>query len=266
MSDIPFRFRMEVSMDQALIGLYHQHVAAAFDRQMRLSDYLQREGVDGAVYSHRTSTATLTFGDSVHFTAFDIGSHADPDNSWMWAWVHPHLKLTRDNRELGDAVRKLGREVSSPTLLADAQLSCEDALGVDLSESAAHVFAAVVAGVLGFDAYYTMPFTHGRFAVVIRDPRLQTKVPNAVARILTVFPQVLTAIPIANHRAALTAYGAYYGFTAEEAPQTIRLLNEGEEVVRATFDTENRMVEMTGTVAEPEPPPDSGRPWWQFWK
>src|SRR5262249_37533888 len=84
-------------MDQKLISLYHRHVAAAFDRQMRLADFLEQEQVRGAPYQFRTSTATLEFGNAVRFVALDIGSHAEPDNSWLWTWCDPNMQLTPPN-------------------------------------------------------------------------------------------------------------------------------------------------------------------------
>src|SRR5262245_10051969 len=144
-------------MDQALLALYHRHVAAAFDRQMRLADFLEREEAAGKPFKYTISAATLVFDDAVSFSALDLGSHADPDNSWLWAWCHPHLKLTPANQQLGQAVRKLGQRAGVAAFSADRQVSCDDLLGPDVSPVAAHLFAAIVVGELGFDAYYTIP-------------------------------------------------------------------------------------------------------------
>src|SRR5690242_12884081 len=115
-------------MDQALLALYNRHVGAAFDRQMRLADLLEREA-GGEAWNYTISTACLEFGTSVRFEALNLGSHADPDNSWLWAWCNPHLNLTPANRELGEAVRKLGRDAGIVALVADRQVSCADLLG-----------------------------------------------------------------------------------------------------------------------------------------
>jgi hypothetical protein len=82
-------------MDQALISLYHRNVAAAFDRQMRLADFLEPEKVSDAPYRFRTSTATLEFGNTVQLVALDLGSHADIDSSWLWSWCNPAAALHR---------------------------------------------------------------------------------------------------------------------------------------------------------------------------
>lgn len=237
-------------MDQAVIALYHRHVAAAYDRQRRLADFLDRNA-SGQGWNYTISTATLELG-AIRFEAFYLGSHADPDNSWLWAWCNPHLNLTPDNRELGDAIRKLGRDANIPAIAAEGQVSCADLLGPAVSPHTAHVIAAVVAGELGFDAYYTIPFEHGRAAAVIRDDRLRADVPNPVARIVTVFPQAISALPVPNHRVAFVAYARWYGLAVKEAPQGVSVLNKGKEVVKAEFDHLQRLTELTGTVGPDE--------------
>jgi hypothetical protein len=236
-------------MDQALLALYHRHVAAAFDRQMRLADFLEKEA-GGQRWNYTISTATLEFGDKVRFEAFDIGTHADPDNSWLWAWCNPHLKLTEANHALGEAVRQLGQDVGVAAFAADRQLSCGDLLGPDVSPAAAHAFAAIVVGELQFDAYYTIPFTHGRATAVIRDKRLQSHVPNPVARIVTVFPQALAAFPIPDHEAAFVAYAKWYDLTIEKTPGIMHVLSHGKRALKATFDNRKRLTELEGTVSK----------------
>jgi hypothetical protein len=236
-------------MDHGLISLYHRHVAIAFDRQMRFADFLDRDSVSSAPYRYTTSSTTLEFGDSVKLDALDLGSHADPDNSWFWVWCNPHLKLTPANRKLAENVRNFGQISGVDAFIADRQVACSELLGPDLSPVAAHVFASIVAGEFGFDAYYTMPFDHGRFAVVIRDERLQSPVPNPVARILAIFPQLLSSFPVLDHRAAFIAYTQSYELTVEEKPRSVRAFLGGKDVIKAKVDHANRITEMTGTLA-----------------
>jgi hypothetical protein len=236
-------------MDQALISLYHRHVAVAFDRQTRFADFLERESVSSEPYRYTTSTATLEFGNTVKLEALDLGSHADPDNSWLWVWCNPNMKLTSANRKLAENVRMLGQTSGVDAFKADRQFSSGELLGPDLSPVTAHAMASIMVGEFGFDAYYTMPFKHGRFAVVIRDERLQSPLPNPIARILAIFPQVLASFPVLDHRAAFIAYTQSYGLSVEEKPRSVRAFLGGKDVMKATFDHTNRMTELTGTIA-----------------
>ena len=234
-------------MDQAIITLYHRHVAAAYDRQRRLADFLD-QNASGEDWNYTISTATLELG-TLCFEALYLGSHADPDNSWLWAWCNPHLNLTPDNRELADAIHKLGRDVNIPAFAAEGQVSCDDLLGPDVSPHSAHAIAAIVAGEFGFDAYYTIPFEHGRAAAVIRDDRLRMEVPNPIARIIIIFPQAIAALPVLNHREAFVAYARWYGLAVKETPEGASVLDKGKELVKAEFDHLQRLTKLTGTVS-----------------
>jgi hypothetical protein len=234
-------------MDEQLIALYHRHVAAAYDRQMRLADFIER-AAPGENWHYQTSTATLRFGSQVTFAAHDLGSHADPDNSWMWVWCNPHLNLTPANREVADAVQRMGQERDIPAFTATGYFDVGPILGDQLSGIAAHVFGIVVGGELGYHAYYTMPFANGRFTVLLRDDRLRCDEPYPLVRISSVFPQTLTSYPVLNHRTAFLGYLDWYGYTPEVEGQSVRVVEDGEEVMRAEFDELNRMTNLTGRL------------------
>jgi hypothetical protein len=232
-------------MDEQLIALYHRHVATAFDRQLRLNDFLERH-TDGQNWNYTISTATLEFGTQVQFEAHYLGSHAHPDNSWLWAWANPHLKLTAANRKLAKSVCALGSQTEVTAFSADRQFDLTPLFGDELSEHAAHIFGSVLGCELGYDAYYTIPFEHGRATALIRDDRLRLTEDFPINRILIVFPQVISALPVFDHKAALISYATAYRLTV--TPVSDRLVitaAEGGELT-ATFDTQGRLADLKG--------------------
>ena len=128
-------------MDQQLIALYHRHVASAFDRQLRFDDFLERKAA-GRNWEYDSETATLAFG-KLKFEAPLVGSHAEHNNSWLWAWSNKHLKLTVTNRALGDTVRVLVHRLGVHALAAPG-FSLEPSSGSELTEDAAHVLGMVL--------------------------------------------------------------------------------------------------------------------------
>src|SRR5215831_1280975 len=145
-------------MDEQLITLYHRHVATAFDRQLRMADFLQRKSA-GKKWDYDSETATLHLG-SLKFEAPLVGSHADHNDSWLWAWSNKNLKLTLTNRALGTTVRATVHRLGVHPLGA-AGFFLEPLLGPELTEHAAHVLGIMLGRELEYDAYYTAPFDTG---------------------------------------------------------------------------------------------------------
>lgn len=235
-------------MSDPLFLLYHRHVAMASDRQLRFADFLQHHA-PGAGYNYTISTGSLTFGDGLlRFEAHDLGSHAAPDNSWLWAWNNPHLALTPANQELARRARELGQRAGVPALLAEGPIDLGRLFGKELSEHAVHAFAAVVGGELGYDAYYRMPFEHGQAVALVRDERLRFAEALPLNRILNVFTQLIANLPVYHHRLAFVGYGQAYGLTVtEEGDRVVLSDGRGPELV-GTFDHLARLTNLEGTV------------------
>ncbi len=234
-------------MDEQLIALYHRHVASAFDRQMRWNDFLERKGTSGD-WDYDTEAATLAF-DKLKFEAPLVGSHADHNNSWLWAWSDRNLKLTITNRALGDAVRVTAHRLGLHTLAAPG-FSLEPLLGADLIEHAPHILGIVLGRELGYDAYYTIPYKGGRGLALIRDKRLEFTEKHPLRRIVTVFPQMLGELPVFDHKTAFEEYAKDYGLTPIDVPGGVKLVQGKDELI-ATFDEQGRLTELEGTV-QPE--------------
>jgi hypothetical protein len=231
-------------MDEQLVALYHRHVAAAFDRQLRFNDFLDRKA-GGEDWEYDTETATLAFG-KLKFEALFVGSHAFHNNSWLWAWSNKHLKLTVTNRALGDTVRVLVHRLGLHALAA-AGFSLEPLLGPELTDDAAHVLGMILSRELGYNGYYLTPYDGGTGLTIIRDKRLDFTERRPLVRIITVFPQVIDALTVFDHKAALTSYASDYGVIVVEEPGRVKLAQGKDELI-ASFDDLNRLTGIEGTV------------------
>ena len=238
-------------MDQQLIALYHRHVAAAFDRHLRFNDFLERKA-PGADWEYDSETATLSFG-KLKFEAPVVGSHAEHNNSWLWAWSNKHLKLTVTNRALGETVRMLVHRLGVHSLAAPG-FSLEPLLGSELTEDAAHVLGMVLSRELDFNAYFLTPYDGGTGLTLIRDKRLAHTERKPLARIKTVFPQVIDALTVHDHRLAFASYVHDYDFTATDIPGGIRV-KQGKDELVARFDDRNRLTGIDGTITAGPPRP-----------
>ena len=238
-------------MDHQLIALYHRHVGPAFDRQLRFNDFLERKA-PGEDWEYDSETATLSFG-KLKFEAPVVGSHAEHNNSWLWAWSNKHLKLTVTNRALGDTVRMLVHRLGVHSLAAPG-FSLEPLLGSELTEDAAHVLGMVLSRELEFNAYFLTPYDGGTGLTLIRDKRLAHTERRPLARVMTVFPQVIDALTVYDHRAAFISYIRDYGLTATDDAGGVRVTHDKGELV-ASFDDRNRLTGIEGTVTAEPPKP-----------
>jgi len=238
-------------MDAKLVALYHRHVAAAYDRQLRLGDFLERE-TNGANWHYQVSTSTLSFGPSVKFQANDLGSHSTLDNSWLWGWYSSQTNLTAAMNEFCEAIRGLGSRHDIRAFLLTQPFDVGAVLGTELGGIASHVFGIITSGELGYQAYYNIPYKRGRSTVLLRDDRLRVTEPAPLARVATIFPQVLAGFPITDQRAALIGYLASYDITPEASGRLIRVVEGGVESLRAEFDEQHRLSNLTGAFQNME--------------
>lgn len=236
-------------MDEQLIALYHRHVATAFDRKLRLAAFVALKA--GRVKAkYEVATAVLAFGPALTFEAPLLGSHAHGNGSWLWAWANRNLKLTVTNRALGDLVRVTAHRLGLP-MLAHPGFSLEPLLGPDLTPHAAEVLGTVLGRELDYDAHHIVPEEGHDSAILVRHERLKFTERYPLHRVLTVFPKVVAALPVFDHRAALADYARDYGLTAT-VTEGVLTITDGKGTLTATFDDHDRLTKLEGAnVAVP---------------
>ena len=236
-------------MDEQLIALYHRHVAAAFDRKLRLAAFVH-EKAGKVKWRYDVATATLSCGPKLAFEAPLLGSHAHGNHSWLWAWANRNLKLTLTNRALGDLVRMTAHRVGVP-MLAHPGFPLEPLLGPELTKHAAEVLGAILSHELGFDAYHVEREDDYDSAILVRNEKLKAAERYPLHRVQTVFPKVVAELPVPDHRAALAAYARDYGLSVTEIPHTLKI-TDGKGELTATFDEHDQLAKLDGTnVAVP---------------
>lgn len=234
-------------MDAFLDDLFHRHVAAAFDKQMRLGDFL-REAAGSPEWSFDPSNGHLTFGNGVRFQAQILGSQSEIEETWLWAWANDVAALPDNCLTAARAIRDYGTAheiVQFTTGLA----TCASFFSEDLESFAGHALSVIAVGLLGYDAYYSAPYEGGVAVLLLKDPRLESTIKTPIGRILTTFPQALNGYPITDHKTALCGYLEHYGFTPIASETEVVVNQAGSRILTAQFDLLGRMTGLTGTVA-----------------
>jgi hypothetical protein len=218
-------------MSEEFVALYCKHVGPAFDRALRFRALVEKKAA-GAEASYDPTTAALAFG-KLKFEAELLGTYHAPNGSWRWAWGDPHAKLTLTNRALGTVVKASAGKLGSPVFAAHG-FTAEALLGPDLAPHAADVLGAVLARELGFDTHFVTEVNGEPAALLIRDKRVSLTEPKPVARVATVFAELVGAVPVPNPRLALAEFARDYGLTVTESDSGLTVA-KGKSALEATF-------------------------------
>lgn len=232
-------------MDEQLIALYHRHVAAAYDRKLRLADFIHDKA--GKVkWKYEAETASLVCGPKLKFEAPLLGTHVHSNDSWLWAWSNRNLKLTLTNRALGDLIRVTAHRIGVP-MFAHPGFSLEPLLGPELVKHAAEVIGMIFSRELNYDAYYIAPEDSFDSTILIQHPKLKFNERYPLHRVQTIFPEVIEELPLFDHRAALADYARDYALTVETIPGGLKITDGKGGELTATFDDHDRLKNLNGT-------------------
>lgn len=234
-------------MKPLLHDLFHRHIGTAFNRQVRLADLCRERGIDPS-WNYTVSTAELTLGGKWVLTAPLAGSHAEDNNTWLWAWANRHLQQSAVRHELQQAVTTLTEQTGFPMFAKLDALNVDELFGEEVAEQATHAMGAVLCGLLGYDAYYTIPYTGGRGLAVMQVPELRTPDPLPVATLTSRFTQLVSAMSVPNHRSAFVGFATDLGLTLSESDGVVRGRHGGVEVLTAEFDHLNRLTELKSAL------------------
>lgn len=234
-------------MKATLLDLFHRHVGMAFHRQLQFADCLESQSNDGS-WRQTISTAELTLGGSLRYVAPYLGSYAEGNHSWLWAWNNPQFTLPESGHDLAGRVRILAMLTGSQAFASAGLLDADELFGEIVSEHTAHAMGAIICGLLKYDAYYTLPFAGGCGVVVFHEPALRTPDPHPLITLCSQFSQLISALPVPDHKAAFVGYSTDLGLTLEHSGSTVHGSLAGEGSVVAEFDNLNRLMELKSTL------------------
>ncbi|MCA9178530.1 MAG: hypothetical protein KDB14_28915 [Planctomycetales bacterium] len=215
-----------------------KHIPFAFDRQLLFADL-----IGDLPWAYDLQTGALSFGNRFAWQAEVLGTESEETGTWLWAWVNKGSNITEQQQAASLKLKVLGEEHGIAELTEPM---------VPLDHADGHVFASIAVGECLGKAYYRGPYEGGAALLLITDDKLQLQVDDPLQRILSVFPQAISAMEIADHREALRGYLEHYGFDAESEGNALLLRQQGQDVLRAEFDEHGRLRELKGTLGKEE--------------
>lgn len=231
------------------IDLLTQHVGASFARQRAFADLLGERN-----WSVSVSDGIVTFGQDLRFPIQLMGTEADDDGTWLWAWANAASDLPDKVLVACNQLRELGERQNIPEL-RERKLSLDE-------QVSGHSIALIASGITGRCCYYRGPYDGGALFFLVGDVPDEVLRPVHAERAITVITEVVSSFSV-NHRSMVEAFLHSQGFSNSISAGELAA-TRGEDQITMSFDAADRITNIGGRIA-PRPPIE--RPaWWQFWK
>ncbi len=237
-----------------LAELLCRHGAASLDKQDALADLIGE-----LPWAVDLVAGTITFGGRHTFAVQLLGTESWGDDTWLWAWAN-------EASGLPEPVVQAARQVRAWGAQEDVRELTLSHFGLDLADG--HTLSMTASGLCGADAYYRGPYDGGAAFFLLTAPELREEMPLSLVRMARLFNTFIGQFPC-DHRAALRAYASYKGFACRDDGDVLLGTSAQGSSLRATFDAQGRMTEMSLDMKGKEPPPppaQANKPWWRFWR
>jgi len=213
--------------------LLSQHIGTSFAKQLAFADLLgDRDwGVD-------ISAGVATFGDDLTYPIQVIGTEADGDASWLWAWANEQSGLPPALLSACNEMRQFGVANEIPEL-TERSFALEKAGG--------HMISLIASGLNPKCCYYRGPYDGGAMFFLVCDPPDEIIAPVAAERALATISQVVSHYDL-DHRLTVTEFLGQQGFAIENAPESV-VASRSDSRLEISFDATGRLTKMDGKVS-----------------
>jgi hypothetical protein len=210
-----------------LITEWTARIASACDKQFHLRDL-----VATSEWQFSLATGLLSFDPFYSWQVQLLGTESESTRSWLWGWANTLTHISDHLLEASGTMKAFGKERGITELVKPE---------VSLTQIDGHTLALLASGICEANAYYRCPFDGGALFVLIKDENFPKCPDPPLRRIAKVFPQVIASLEIPDHKLALAGYLGHYGLSHERDGDNLVVKENGEAVLAATFDDQNRL-------------------------
>lgn len=213
------------------------HVGNAFAKQVAFADVLEERN-----WGVSLSKGRATFGDDLAFAIQLIGTEADGDSSWLWAWANEQSNIPESLLRACMQMKTLGEQTGVPEL-RERSCSQEDADG--------HMMALIASGLNPDCCYYRGAYEGGALYFLVCDaPNVVTQ-QVAPERAITVLTEVISQFDV-DHRQMAHSFLETQGFDVTEGTLAV-VAKRADGSIEIRFDSAGRIVKIEGSVAAAKP-------------
>lgn len=231
-------------MSDDLITQWIASVASLVDKQLYCTHLVR-----GNAWHFDLRAGAISFAKQYRWQTQVLATESEASGTWLWAWANTDSNIPTHLLVASLALKAYGDQNGIPELTTP-HLSLDQVDGSTLA-----LFAS---GICDANAYYGCPYEGGALFVLIMDENFPKCTDPPLQRIATVFPQAIASLEIPDHKLALTGYLEHYGLSHEQDGEKIVVKENGEVVLAATFDEQNRLTKLEAKLEGAEPKSDAG--------
>ena len=227
------------------------HAGSSHARQMALADHLgdRSWGLD----AHE---GILRFGDDLRFPVQLLGTRADHDDSWMWAWANVESGLPPAVTAVASALRQFGEEHGIEELTEPVFVLGEGLTG--------HMLAMACSGLAGGKCYYRGPYEGGALFMLLDEVPAHVTAPVSAQRAVFVLNDLISQFAV-DHRMLAINFLRQQAFAVGENPGVVTATRPDGSALQIHFGSLGRIERAEATLRPTAPAATPARPWWKVW-
>ncbi len=230
--------------------LFAVEAGSAFARQLALADL-----VDDRPWNVDIDRGEIAFGNDLTFPVQILGTAAEQDNSWLWAWANSQSDLPPAILKACERIRVVGaergiEEFSAPRFALDRVTD--------------HMLAMACGAVVDRSCYYRGPYQGGAAFFLLENLPAAIRAPVSAERVGLILPQVISNFEV-DHRVMAENFLRQQGFALEAKPASISAKREADGAeFTLSFDPQGRIAKVDGVIKPKESQqPGSKKSWWK---
>lgn len=221
-----------LSIMSAFTKLLSQYVGKAFTRQIQFG-----QSIGDRNFNINIKQGVVTFGEDLQYPIQLLGTEADGNNSWLWAWANEGSNFPANILQSCNALCNFGNQHSINEFT-------ERSFSIDVADG--HSLSLAASGLNDNCCYYRAPYSGGAlFFLVLNVPNEVFQLVEA-AQAIEVITEVISHIDV-EHQIMCESFLNSQGFTVELSKDKMNAIR-GNDTIKITFDSQQRIAEIVGSV------------------
>lgn len=204
--------------------------AIALDKQRNLFSVIGENSWNVDMQKQEIYFGDLTFPINV------LGSFSHSSETWLWIWENKAGGYSEAIMEKALSLKKYGEE-NNIDLLKIPQF---DAVENDL-----HLIGMIASELFNSSCYYLANYGQGTMVLTIDSDIIDKSESEEMARISTVFPELISSFDVVNHKTAFANYLAAKGYEITENGNELTSEKNGNKIT-AVFNENNLLTKLNG--------------------